>query len=146
MNGSASVTTSLTSNRQVDRSAGGICRLLIALVAASSVALLGLGACTVVPGGVPGLIQGRLYAVSGIDPEGWPVEAAEVTATRIGGSGQTYSTTVTADGVFVLSLPPGQYELNATMISPNQGDVATPEEVTVKSNGIVKVTLYFNYP
>jgi len=108
--------------------------------------MLGLGACSIVPGGVPGLIQGKLYARSGMNPEGWPVEAAEVTATRIGGSGQTYSTTVTADGVFGFSLPPGRYELNATMISPNQGDQATPEEVTVKSNGVAKVTLYFNYP
>jgi len=116
------------------------------VVVAVSGAVLGLGACSSLPGGVPGLVQGKLYAVSGINPEGWPVEAAEVTATRIGGSGQTYTTTVTADGMFVFSLPPGRYELNATMISPNQGDQATPEEVLVKSNGLVKVALYFNYP
>ena len=141
----STATSASSRHSHTSRAIVRFCSSLVVVVAVSG-AVLGLGACSSLPGGVPGLVQGKLYAVSGINPEGWPVEAAEVTATRIGGSGQTYTTTVTADGMFVFSLPPGRYELNATMISPNQGDQATPEEVLVKSNGLVKVALYFNYP
>lgn len=71
---------------------------------------------------------------------------AKVTATRKSGAGRSYSTDTASDGSFTFDLPPGKYELTATLTAKNPGSVATPEDATLHKGETTSIDLYVNFP
>lgn len=125
-------------------------RLRLAVVGA--LVALSLAACAPAPAPASGRLEGVVYRRGGpvvpgrngkiIQPTPQPLEAAVVTATLWNDAGRTYTTNSAAGGSFSFDLPPGTYEVNATL----DGGRSTTETATITAGRTSRVEFQFLVP
>jgi hypothetical protein len=72
---------------------------------------------------------------------------AQVTATpTTGDTSKIYTTETTGDGSFELDLPPGTYEVTATLTTKIPGGLASPQEATVHRGQTTELQLAAIHP